>query len=414
MYNSSGLVERALIRDMGVSGAASSCTSTVDDLPADDWRYRYNTSLEREQKRQYSSAMGPGTLLPWTYYILGPDNAQLGVWHGLQGAVVCDPTAPTDPTSVRMWPVEYNSYSVGGRVILRPNGRKEWVVTNHLGSTVAVVEVSTPTAPVVGQQHTTAFGQPIAVKGAVDADRARTGYIGRETDAEHNLGAYGARLYSSEYGRFLAVDKLWEEFRHMSPYAYSENNPVMLKDPTGEFPIETLWDAANVVVDFGRVVYHTIKGNKQKAKEAAVDLAADGAALAIPYLPAGVTKLRHADDVVDAAKTADKAADASKAGTKAADGAEQVGKGGASREPKSLPDQMALEQAKKGGKEPDRIKLPIELNDPRFKGMQKFSYVLKPKYGKKIEIHYVEDTKTGQRMDFKFKQHYGATSKPKD
>jgi RHS repeat-associated protein len=236
MYNSSGLVERALIRDMGVAGAASSCTTTVDDLPADDWRYRYNTSLEREQKRQYSSAMGPGTLLPWTYYILGPDNAQLGVWHGLQGSVNCDPTAPTDPTSVRMWPVEYNSYSVGGRVILRPDGRKELVVTNHLGSTVAVVEVSTPTAPVFGQQHTTAFGQPIAVKGAVDADRARTGYIGRETDAEHNLGAYGARLYSSAYGRFLAVDKLWEEFRHISPYAYSENNPVMLKDPTGEFP----------------------------------------------------------------------------------------------------------------------------------------------------------------------------------
>ncbi|MBU3741653.1 MAG: RHS repeat protein, partial [Candidatus Kapabacteria bacterium] len=186
MYNSSGLVERALIRDMGVAGAGrpSSCTSTVDELPADDWRYRYNTSLEREQKRQYSSTMGPGTLLPWTYYILGPDNAQLAVWHGLQGAV-CD---GTNPTSVRMWPVEYNSYSVGGRIILRPDGRKELVVTNHLGSTVAVVEVSTPTAPVVGQQHTTAYGQPITMQGAVDADRARTGYIGRETDAEHNLG----------------------------------------------------------------------------------------------------------------------------------------------------------------------------------------------------------------------------------
>jgi RHS repeat-associated protein len=231
MYNSSGLVERALIRDMGVAGAASSCTSTVDDLPADDWRYRYNTSLEREQKRQYSSAMGPGTLLPWTYYILGPDNAQLGVWHGLQGSVNC---APTAPTSVRMWPVEYNSYSVGGRVILRPDGRKELVVTNHLGSTVAVVEVSTPTAPVVGQQHTTAFGQPITVKGAVDADRARTGYIGRETDAEHNLGAFGARLYSSEYGRFLAVDKLWEKYRSLQPYQYAGNSPVMAVDRNGK------------------------------------------------------------------------------------------------------------------------------------------------------------------------------------
>ena len=124
-------------------------------------------------------------------------------------------------------------HSVGGRVILRPDGRKELVVTNHLGSTVAVVEVSTHTAPVVGQQHTTAYGQPITVKGAVDADRARTGYIGRETDAEHNLGAYGARLYSSEYGRFLAVDKLWEKYRSLQPYQYAGNSPVMAVDPTG-------------------------------------------------------------------------------------------------------------------------------------------------------------------------------------
>jgi RHS repeat-associated protein len=244
MYNSSGLFERALIRDMGVAGAASSCTTTVDDLPADDWRYRYNTSLEREQKRQYSSAMGPGTLLPWTYYILGPDNAQLGVWHGLQGSVNC---APTDATSVRMWPVEYNSYSVGGRVILLPDGRKELVVTNHLGSTVAVVEVSTPTAPVVGQQHTTAFGQPITVKGAVDADRARTGYIGRETDAEHNLGAFGARLYSSEYGRFLAVDKLWEKYRSLQPYQYAGNSPVMAVDRNGKW-IQAVTHAAQTAV----------------------------------------------------------------------------------------------------------------------------------------------------------------------
>jgi RHS repeat-associated protein len=214
------------------------------------WYQSFSPLQEREQKRQYSSAMGPGTLLPWTYYILGPDNAQLGVWHGLQGAVNCDPTDPTDPTdatSVRTWPVEYNSYSVGGRVILRPNGRKEWVVTNHLGSTVAVVEVSTPTAPVVGQQHTTAYGQPITVKGAVDADRARTGYIGRETDAEHNLGAYGARLYSSEYGRFLAVDKLWEEYRSLQPYQYAANSPVMAVDRNGDSIIVLQdWEGASL------------------------------------------------------------------------------------------------------------------------------------------------------------------------
>ena len=266
----------------------------------------------------------------------------------------------------------------------------------------------------VGHQHTTSFGEPLAIKGAVDTDRARTGFIGRETDAEHNLGAFGARLYSSEYGRFMAVDPLWEEFEWITPYAYAENSPLRLKDPSGEVPIDTFWDGLNVVVDFGRVVYHTFTGNTSKAKDAAKDLAADGLALAIPYVPAGLTKLRHVDDAVDAVKTADKVVDASKAGKKTTEGAEQVGKGSASREPKSLPDQMALEQAKKGGKEAGRKDLPLKLNDPRYQGMNKFSYVLKPKYGKQIEIHYVENPKTGERMDFKFKQHYGSTSKPKE
>ena len=68
---------------------------------------------------------------------------------------------------------------------------------------------------------------------------ARTGYIGRETDAEHNLGAFGARLYSSEYGRFLAVDKLWEKYRSLQPYQYAGNSPVMNCDPSG---LEVVFD----------------------------------------------------------------------------------------------------------------------------------------------------------------------------
>lgn len=211
----------------------------------------------------------------------------------------------------------------------------------------------------------------------------------------------------------MSTDPLWGEFPQTSTYVYADNEPITKKDPSGAI-WETIWDVANVVVDAGRVAYHAVKGNKEAAKEAAVDLAFDVAATIVPGLPAGLNKLRHADEVVDAAKTADKVVDASKAGKKTTEGAEQVGKGGASREPKSLPDQMALEQAKKGGKEADRNPIPLKLNDPRYQGMKKFSYVLKPKYGKQIEIHYVENPKTGERMDFKFKQHYGSTPKPKD
>lgn len=229
MYNSTGLVERVLIRDMGIGGMGTTgaCTYTLDELPADDWRYRYNTSLEREQKRQYATTMPPGTLLPWTYYLLGPDNAQLAVWHGMQGQL-CD---GSDENTVRLWPIEYSSYSAGGRIIMRPDGRKEYVITNHLGSTAAVVELGTAT--VVAHQYTTSFGEPLAIKGAVDTDRARTGFIGRETDAEHNLGAFGARLYSSEYGRFMAVDKLWEKYRTLQPYQYAVNEPIRQYDFDG-------------------------------------------------------------------------------------------------------------------------------------------------------------------------------------
>jgi RHS repeat-associated protein len=59
-------------------------------------------------------------------------------------------------------------------------------------------------------------------------------YIGRETDAEHNLGAFGARLYSSEYGRFLVVDKLWEKYRSLQGYQYAGNSPVMAVDRNGD------------------------------------------------------------------------------------------------------------------------------------------------------------------------------------
>jgi hypothetical protein len=154
------------------------------------------------------------------------------------------------------------------------------------------------------------------------------------------------RLYDAELGRFTSVDPLWEEQLPYQPYHYALNAPLAYKDPTGEIPIDTFWDAANVVVDVVRLVYHTVKGNKEKAKEAVVDLGYDGLALAVPYLPSGLSKVRHVDDVVDAAKGAGKAAD----GKKVPD----AGKGGCTAPTETGPASSYVEVTRGGSRVPNR------------------------------------------------------------
>ena len=72
-----------------------------------------------------------------------------------------------------------------------------------------------------------------------------------------------------------------------------------------------------------------------------------------------------------------------------------------SRTPKTLQDKMVLDAAKQG-----KGKLIIkDLNDPKYKGMEKWEYKVKSETGKDSVVHYVRDPKTGELMDFKFKKH---------
>jgi hypothetical protein len=74
-----------------------------------------------------------------------------------------------------------------------------------------------------------------------------------------------------------------------------------------------------------------------------------------------------------------------------------------SREPKTIQDQMALEEAKQYGSTKGEV-IFKELNDSKYKGMQKIEYQVMSKEGKKSVIHFVRDT-DGNLMDFKFKKH---------
>ncbi|HRK06087.1 MAG TPA: RHS repeat-associated core domain-containing protein, partial [Chlorobiota bacterium] len=112
------------------------------------------------------------------------------------------------------------------RIIMRPDGTRNVVITDHLGSTR--LTLSTDAAPMQSQLHN-AFGEVTSDVG----EGARTGYIGREHDVESDLGFYGVRLYEPEYGRFMSTDPLWGEFITLQPYHYCRNQPLFRTDRGG-------------------------------------------------------------------------------------------------------------------------------------------------------------------------------------
>ena len=57
-------------------------------------------------------------------------------------------------------------------------------------------------------------------------------FNGKELDTETGLYYYGVRYYDAKTSIFLNVDPLAE--KTMTPYAYTNNNPINLIDPTGD------------------------------------------------------------------------------------------------------------------------------------------------------------------------------------
>ncbi len=55
----------------------------------------------------------------------------------------------------------------------------------------------------------------------------------KELDNETSYTYFGARYYDSELSGWLSVDPMSDKYPSLSPYCYSADNPVILKDPNG-------------------------------------------------------------------------------------------------------------------------------------------------------------------------------------
>ncbi|MFF3322717.1 RHS repeat-associated core domain-containing protein [Streptomyces sp. NPDC002889] len=111
------------------------------------------------------------------------------------------------------------------------NQKLSFLAGDHHGTSSLSVDATTQA---VVRRYSTPFG---AARGTTSSgtwpDDKR--FLGKPADTGTGLTHIGAREYDPAIGRFLSVDPLLESEKHQSlnGYAYAENSPVTIADPTG-------------------------------------------------------------------------------------------------------------------------------------------------------------------------------------
>jgi len=81
------------------------------------------------------------------------------------------------------------------------------------------------------------FGSPMDGR-TFSSEKYRFGFNGKENDnevkGEGNSLDYGARIYDSRLGRWMALDPMMAKYPNESPYTYAGNNPTYLVDISGK------------------------------------------------------------------------------------------------------------------------------------------------------------------------------------
>ncbi|WP_308121165.1 RHS repeat-associated core domain-containing protein [Paractinoplanes bogorensis] len=127
-------------------------------------------------------------------------------------------------------------YSFAGQTIAsRTKAKLTWTASDHQGTAQIAVDAATQQA---SMRRQTPFGGPRGVAPSTWPDDK--GFVGGTTD-NTGLTHLGAREYDALLGRFISVDPIQDlnDPQQWNGYAYSNNNPATLSDPTGTIPIPT-------------------------------------------------------------------------------------------------------------------------------------------------------------------------------
>ncbi|MFE4177047.1 polymorphic toxin type 28 domain-containing protein [Streptomyces sp. NPDC056909] len=125
-------------------------------------------------------------------------------------------------------------YPAGDATAVRTETGLSWMIDDHHGTASMTVDATTQA---VTRRYTKPFGEARGATPSAWPDDK--GFLGKSSDAETGLTHVGAREYDPAAGRFLSVDPLLapEDHESINGYAYANNTPVTLADPTGLRPI---------------------------------------------------------------------------------------------------------------------------------------------------------------------------------
>ena len=123
--------------------------------------------------------------------------------------------------------------AVLGRLQASGPARVRYYVTDHLGSTRAVIDGN---GTVQETRDYYPYGLRLPGRTTAEATPALEDYTGHERDSETGLHYAGARYYMAAMGRWTTVDPLADDFPSWSAYTYSYNNPLGFTDPSGRSP----------------------------------------------------------------------------------------------------------------------------------------------------------------------------------
>ncbi|MFE5969106.1 RHS repeat-associated core domain-containing protein [Streptomyces sp. NPDC056463] len=124
-------------------------------------------------------------------------------------------------------------YATGDATAVRSETGLSWMVEDHHGTASMTVDSTTQA---VTRRYTKPFGETRGATPSAWPDDK--GFLGKPADADTGLTHIGAREYDPSTGRFLSVDPILAPGDHesLNGYAYANNTPVTMSDPTGLRP----------------------------------------------------------------------------------------------------------------------------------------------------------------------------------